>query len=871
LISNEDAMYRIPLDSAAWTVRAVGDLSAVPAALRGREVVARVPGCVHTDLIRAGLIPDPLVGMNEREVQWIGETDWEYRAAFEVDAALLKQERVDLVCEGLDTIAEVRVNGVLVGRAANMFHPHRFDVRGAVRAGANELSITFRSPLKHIRAEEERLGKRPVNGDWEPYIDIRKAACSFGWDWAPKLAGCGVWKSIGLEAWTRVRLASVIPVTQRLDDHRWRVRVDVELQYAAPAGSQGLEASAWIAAPARFRLSDVRREPRPQPLSGTGRDGGGETVVIELDVLDPTLWQVRPVGPQGCYQLSVVVHDSRDQGSPRRAIATAHRPLGFREVRLKTPKDADGTAFTFEVNGREVFCKGANWVPEGPWPGQVSRETYRERLGQAAGANMNMLRVWGGGFYEDDEFYEICDELGIMVWQDFMFACAMYPEEQPLKSQIRTEARHQIARLSSHPSVVLWCGGNECIWAHDAWGNAPGETAWEQRLQGRSWGGNYYHEILPALLSDVDPLSADRQDGDRAYWPNSPYPGSPSLPPNSADHGDRHTWDKRGDGYREVVPRFCSEFGQQSPSNYATLLGAVGEAGLKVGSEALEHRQRATGGTARHIDEAIAEVFRQPRDFDEWHYLAQLTQARAMKTGIEWMRVNRPRCMGALVWQFNECWAGMSWSLVDAGGREKLAYHAVREAFRERLITIQPFEGRPWLWVANDDQRPSRYVVDARRMSFDGIVLAALQLETGAAPWSVSRVCDLQGELGEPRDPAREFIVADTPGHRASWFFMPDRDLQYPRAQIVTDTMGSSSKRGFRLTARSFVRDLVVAHDRLGDFEHVSGDLGPKLLLPGERLHVGIISRSQSNAADDLLSHPGPPEVWCANQFGAGT
>src|SRR5262245_60523528 len=225
-------MRRESLDNANWSVRAVGDLAAVPAELRGREAPARVPGCGHTDLIRAGLIPDPLVGMNELEVQWIGETDWEYRCRFEADAELLTHERVDLACEGLDTIAEVRLNGEEVGRAANMFHPHRFDLRAAIRPGGKELSITFRSPLKHIRAEEARLGKRPVNGDWEPYIYIRKAACNFGWDWAPKLATCGIWKSIRLEAWNVVRLLGVRPRATLGNDASWALDVDIELQWS---------------------------------------------------------------------------------------------------------------------------------------------------------------------------------------------------------------------------------------------------------------------------------------------------------------------------------------------------------------------------------------------------------------------------------------------------------------------------------------------------------------------------------------------------------------------------------------------------------------------------------------------------------------
>jgi beta-mannosidase len=302
----------------------------------------------------------------------------------------------------------------------------------------------------------------------------------------------------------------------------------------------------------------------------------------------------------------------------------------------------------------------------------MTREKYRERLQQAAAANMNMLRVWGGGFYESDDFYDICDELGILVWQDFMFACAMYPEEPPYPALIEAEARHQITRLSPHPSVALWCGGNECVWAHDSWGNAPGEKPWKERLGGKTWGSGYYFDLLPRLMKELDPT--------RPYWPNSPWSGAESVAANDSGHGDRHTWDVRGEAYRTIVPRFCSEFGHQAPANYSTLAKVTGRTGLAIGSRALEHLQRGTGGTARHIDEAIAELFRPPRDFDEWHFLAQLTQARALKAGIEWMRINQPRCMGALVWQLNDAWPGMNWSLLTPMGNTN--WHGSRCAAR---------------------------------------------------------------------------------------------------------------------------------------------------------------------------------------------
>jgi beta-mannosidase len=338
----------------------------------------------------------------------------------------------------------------------------------------------------------------------------------------------------------------------------------------------------------------------------------------------------------------------------------------------------------------------------------------------------------------------------------------MYPEEAPYPGLIEREARYQARRLSGRPSVVLWCGGNECVWAHDAWGVAEGR-AWKERLQGRTWGAMYYYGLLGMIV--------DQEAPGTAYWANSPWPGRGGVPINSAAHGDRHTWDARGAKYRTLVPRFCSEFGHQSPASVETLRRALGEAGLVRGSAVLEHRQRGTGGTAAHIDAALEEIYG-PRvreaGFEEWHRLAQEAQARSLRIGIEWLRVNRPRCMGALVWQLNDAWAGMSWSLIDSGGVEKPAYRAVAEAFRPRIVTVQPWRGEAWLWAVNDEREAWETRVDVRRASGDGRTVAEARGVAvrcggdGAAP--VVGLAALVGGLGE----GERYVVA-WEGGEAVW------------------------------------------------------------------------------------------------------
>lgn len=576
----------------AWTVRAVGDLSQVPTVVRGRVIPATVPGCIHTDLMDAGLIPDPTIGMNEREVQWVSRTDWRYELVFDADPGLLDHHQIDLVFECLDTIARVELNGEEVGKAQSEFIPHRFSVLGYLRPGENRLAVTFTSPLRYIHEQARKHGPLPGNGDWDPYCYIRKCASNFQWDWGPKLATCGISAAVELAA-------------------------------------------------------------------------------------------------------------GRIEGPNQRP---AHLTVGF---------DQAGCALT--IDGRRVRCLGANWIPEGLWPRDRTYARVRWRLEQARAAGMNMIRIWGGGRYEPDWFYDLCDELGLMVWQDFMFACACYPEHEEYRTLVEAEARHQVARLSRHPSVVLWCGGNECEWAYESWGFKEKLAATGQA--GRGWGQHYYRELLPRIVKEISPGTP--------YIPNSPYSPTPGRHPNDADEGDRHTWDLLGEDFPKHIPRFCSEFGIQSPSCRDTLA----EAGLLTDEDApgtvvpavLVARQRGPGGMKRWYDEPLGKLFPPARDLDEWLAQAYEMQARHLYTAVIWLRANPETCSGALIWQLNDAWPGLSWSLIDSAGREKPAYHVVKRAFAPRLIEVVPFDGRDHLVIINDAEErwTGRHDLTGRSIPFD--------------------------------------------------------------------------------------------------------------------------------------------------------
>ena len=819
------------LNDAEWTVRAVGGLEHVPAELRGRTFTARVPGCIHTDLMRAGVIGDPDVGFNELGIQWIGEVDWAYECRFTAAAEVFVDEHIELACAGLDTIAALTLNEHPVGEADNQHHPHRFDVHAVLRPGENFLQIVFRGPLAYTREQVAKHGDRPVNYPWGNYATIRKSASNFGWDWGPRVATVGVWREIGVEAWSTARVASLRPLIYRAADDQWRVDVHVEL--AETSTHAGLRVSARLIDPADHR-----------EVSAGEANWAASNGVLSLAVSKPRLWQPRGYGEQARYRLVVELR------AGERVIDATERIVGFRTVELDTSADEIGSAFTLRVNGQPVFCRGANWIPGALFLPNMKPERYRQRIQQAADANMNMLRVWGGGIYEDDAFYDACDELGVLIWQDFLFACATYPDEEPWRSRIEREARYQVARLSSRPSLVLWCGGNECLWAVQSWGYR------DRLLPGQTWGRAYYFDVLPRIVAELDPT--------RPYWANSPYSGDEAREATDVNHGNRHTWDRHGAAYREIVPRFVSEFGHQAPPTYASLAEVWTAADFAVDSAAMAHRQRSSSND-EVITRALEAHFPRPATFDDWHYLAQLMQARSVSLAIEWLRANTPRCMGVLYWQLNDVWTGHSWSAIDVHGRAKPLWYATRRAYAPRLLTIQPLDGALLLCAVNDTSAPWAEVVTLTRRHMTGAVLVTRTLSLEAPPRSAVRLVDLCEALGELATPASEYYVATGESGRAYWFGAPDKALAYPRPRMRVDVQ--RIKDGYRLhiLAESLLRDLVLNADRLDPKARVLENL--VTLLPGETFD--FVVRTLANL--DVAALVGPPVLNCANAYRKST
>jgi beta-mannosidase len=790
-----------------------------PAVLDREGVPATVPGCVHTDLLAAGLVPDPFLDDNERALAWIGHADWTYDTRLPAHDS--GHERTDLVLDGLDTVAEVRLGTDVLGTSRNMHRSYRFDLTGRTTAAGTPLTIAFTSAYAEAEAVRDRLGPLP-NAYPEPFNFVRKMACSFGWDWGPTLVTAGVWRSARLEHWSTARLAEVRPEVTVREDGTGLVTAHLTVERTGTGTGAGRTLHA--------RLEVAGATADVELPTGTDR------ATVEVAVPGVERWWPRGYGRQPLYDCVLVLTDAAGAAP----LDRWERRVGFRTVRLDTSPDEHGTAFALVVNGLRIFARGVNWIPEDVFPSRVTPELYRRRLGQAAAAGVDLVRVWGGGIYESEDFYDACDELGLMVWQDFLFACAAYPEEQPLRDEVAAEARENVVRLMPHASLMLWNGNNENLWGHRDWG-------WADEVAGRTWGEGYYLELLPRIVAETDPT--------RPYWAGSPWSGSWEHHPNDPAHGTAHSWEvwNRQDytAYLDSVPRFVAEFGWQAPPAYATLRRALtGEGEPRPDSPGMLHHQKAEDGNGK-LERGLAHHFPVPRDFETWHYLTQLNQARAVAAGIEHWRSHWPRCAGTVVWQFNDCWPVTSWAAVDGDGREKPLYHELKRLYADRLLTLRRREGRLVLTAVNQSGTPWTGHVTVRRMDADGACLAEHHVALETRAYSADPH-ELPDGVALPADPSREFVVADADGLRAVHFPVRDADFAYPVPDFTAHAAVSPGGVQVTVAARTLVRDLLLQPDRLHPDARV--DRGLTTLLPGESAVFTVTGWAPGADPDEALA-----------------
>jgi len=750
---------------------------------------ARVPGGVHTDLLAAGRIPDPFVADNEKRVQWVAESDWEYRHTFTVDAEILSEGHVFLVCDGLDTLAEVTLNGRLVGKTENMFRQYRWDVKAHLRQGSNELVILFRSPVQYIAA---RQAERPMHGVRQaipggPYL--RKAPCQFGWDWGPQLPPTGIWKDIRLEGRSVAWLEDV---------HLRQYHQDGEVTVAAT-----LTVERWRDTPLMAVLCVT--DPSGYPIREVHAQITAGSQTLEIPIEQPQLWWPNGYGDQPLYKVEVSLLAENGMHD-RRTFQ-----VGLRTIELRQEEDEWGQSFTFVVNGVPIFAKGADWIPADSFPTRIGDEHLEGLIRSAVAAHQNMLRVWGGGLYEEERFYDLCDRYGLLVWRDFAFACSIYPlHEEAFLQNVRAEAVENIRRLRHRASLALWCGNNEMEWGWVQWGwNMPGL----QDLRGAY--DRFFHHILPELCAAKDP--------DRAYWPSSPSSGTPFKDPNGQERGNTHYWDvwhgrQPFTAYREQYPRFMSEFGFQSLPPLETIRTYADEADWNMTSYVMEYHQRSYGGNGLMIAQ-MADTFCMPRDFESLVYLSMVLQAEGIRYGVEHWRRNRHRVGGTLYWQLNDCWPVASWSSLDYFGRWKALHYAARRFYAPVLLSIEDDPPQMGVYVTSDLTEAWAGAVRWSLENLDGEVLTQGQEVVSAAPLASTRVCTLDFDRYVSDDNCRQVVFVcelrrgDLRLALCVATFAPNKHLCLTDPSLVVEVHRDGRQLVFEVTAQTLARFVELALD----------------------------------------------------------
>lgn len=808
---------------------------------------AQVPGVVQTDLLNNKMIPDPFDRDNEFRLQWIGLADWEYQTTFQVDAAALAHDHLDLVFAGLDTFADVYLNDQAILHADNMFRTWRIPAKAALKPGPNTLRIVFHSAVEkmipyvkslpyilpsistHNYGNEENIATAPYT---------RKAPYNYGWDWGPRFMTEGIWQPVRLETWDALRIENFHIHQQSITADQANVTEEVEIEASRPT-------TATLAL-AHDEMSG------PQTADGTQTlqlNAGINHVSVPLRITAPKLWYPVGYGAQNRYRFFAQVRTGRE------LAAHAETKTGLRSIELRRVPDQWGKSFEFVVNGIPVFAKGADVIPFDSFPNRVTPEIHRNILQSARDAHMNMVREWGGGYYESDDFYDICDELGIMVWQEFMFGGDMIPGDVRFQENVRQEAIDQIKRLRDHPSVVVWCGNNEVEtgWWH--WGDRqefkesiPPET------RDRVW------QDYVIMFADIL-KSAVMQYGDPTpYTPSSPSANFEEIPDNQ-HNGDMHYWavwhqQAPASDYTKQFPRFMSEYGFQSFPEMRTIRTyAHNPEDFDIRSTVMQAHQKNKGGNERILTYMLRE-YRQPKDFASFVYLSQVQQAEIIKIGAEHLRRQRPRTMGSLYWQLNDCWPVASWASIDYYGRWKALHYYARRFYDDVLISPFLHDDKVDVYVVSDKLQPFPGTIHMRLLDFSGNVLleetkdVRVPAQSNAIYFSVEKAA-----LSAKADLHKSFLVfdLDVSGKRVSRnliFFDVMHDLDLPVAPKIETTLSKTSE-GYTITLQStkLARNVYLS---FGDLDVETAD-NYFDLLPGEPVTIRLKSSATLEQAKAAL------------------
>ena len=751
-----------------------------------------VPSVIIADMYEEGLIPHPYYSDVEPSLLWIPQREWVYTLNFDADDNVIKEDVIELVFEGLDTYADVWLNGKHLFYADNMFRTWTCDVEDILKEKDNNIKIKF-YPFDKVR--DSLIETYPLRFP-EKYAVMRKAAYQNGWDWAPRYMNMGIWQPVYLKAWTRSTMNSASIITTAIQDDK----ADLCFETHIKADKEHNVTLQVLHNDVKILENDVQLKK------------GDNNFSFPFEIANPNLWNPNELGEQNMYTFNVKMLDDEN------IIEEKDIKMGIRTIEMVEEPDSIGTAFYFKVNGTPLYMKGANYIPEEMITSWMSREKTKKLLEQCVGdAHMNMLRIWGGGIYPPDYFYEICDSLGILVWQDFMFAGSTYPYSDEYINNVRKEAEKQVIRYKNHPSLALWCGNNEISEGYYNWG-------WQNSM---GWSDEEYKEMKDGydrLFEEMLDEVVKTNDKSRPYWPSSPKNGWGRAA--SLTEGDVHYWgvwwgELPYEIYREKVGRFNSEFGYQSYPSMTTL--KMIDENLDFDNPVIQAHQKHARGEKLIMDHVVR-YFGEPTDFEDYVYLSQLSQAYGMDIAISAQRGSRPRSMGSLYWQLNDAWTSISWSSIDYYGNKKALHYKLSEIYAPILLGMDETENGLYnLWISNDLQR-----------DINGRVRILVEDMKGNQMFAFSEVVDIKANscyrlpesikinVSKKRKSecfARIILMEeDTVLSERLHFFVYPKDLKLVKTELEPKVTFADGKYTLEFNSKVFVKDVFVSTTEAGEF-----------------------------------------------------
>ncbi|MGA1979213.1 MAG: glycoside hydrolase family 2 protein [Sedimentisphaerales bacterium] len=816
-------------------------------------LLTNVPCSIYSSLIAAGKIRQSDIDARPEDFCWVSEKPWIYRKIFDAPDELLNCGRVELVFDGLDTIASIWLNDKLIGKTNNMFIPFRFDVKSLLKPQNNSLSVKFEPAVQYAKRLMSRYTTFSESDFNNPYrVYIRKAQYQFGWDWCPGLPGCGIWRGVHLEGTKKARLADLHVRTVDCNHRYADVKIAVKLDTVTESRKGCLTAEEFLC---KLTLSCGEQVIEHNLAFRAGEDS--QSTVIRIK--EPLLWWPAGYGEQHLYNLELGLLNSDE------IIDRIQKRIGIRTAKLNRSPDEYGEKFQFEINGQPVFAKGANWVPASIFAGAVSRDDVERLLSAAAKSNINMLRVWGGGYYEAEEFYELCNELGIMVWQDFMFACAYYPDRQWFLEEVKKEAATVIKQLRNHPCLVLWCGNNEIDWLHHGGHLGKGK---------KFYGKAIYHRFLPQLVAELDP--------DTDYIPTTPLGGKEEF--ETGWTLTTHNWGvwsghqpvRQYQCLPEDVPRFVTEFGMQSLPSMETVRKFCPAEQLRIGSFPIEKHNYQIDGNGR-LYRYIGDLFGVAESIEEFVYFSQVAQARGVKAYVEHLRAHNFRNSGVLFWQLNDCCPAISWSAIDYTKEPKALYYYAKRFFSKLLIAVvsepvkalfdSPSGLRPLrVAVINDSEQPITATLNCRLIDLFGHLLDQFVFPIAIGPFSTLTLPKLAKTIISPTHPDKSclHLVIDKDGKKIAenlFFYLPDKYIDWPKVEISKGFSQTTDKQWkLKLKSSAIAKDVQISTPVAAQFSDNFIDL-----IPPDEFEITIDCEQHLSSIEPLLHLRSPKSVFQTN------